>query len=69
MSAHVRADPDPDAEPDPRPPTGAEPDPRPPTGEAEMELADFAWSDRIVGLGFFPHELALPRDWRWTRSA
>jgi hypothetical protein len=32
-----------------------------------MELADFAWSDRIVGLGFFPHELALPPDWRWAR--
>jgi hypothetical protein len=28
-------------------------------------LAEFPWSGDIVGMGFFPDEVDLPRDWRW----
>jgi hypothetical protein len=35
----------------------------------EMPLAAFPWSDAIVGMGFFPHEVALPPGWRWGLSA
>jgi hypothetical protein len=29
-------------------------------------LREFEWSDGIVGMGFFPHEVALPAEWTWT---
>jgi hypothetical protein len=29
-------------------------------------LADFPWSDDIVGMGFFPDEVALPAGWSWS---
>lgn len=35
----------------------------------EMPLAAFAWSDAIVGMGFFPHEVALAPGWRWGPRA
>ena len=41
-----------------------------PRGCAEaMPLAAFPWSDAIVGMGFFPHEVALPPGWRWRPRA
>jgi hypothetical protein len=41
-----------------------------PRGRAEeMPLAAFPWSDAIVGMGFFPHEVALPPGWRWGQRA
>lgn len=30
-----------------------------------LPLDDFAWSDDIVGMGFFPDEVALPAGWSW----
>jgi hypothetical protein len=42
----------------------------PPEGEpAPSEgtpLSQFEWNDEIVGMGFFPDEVALPVGWRWT---
>ena len=32
-------------------------------------LAEFAWSDRVVGMGYFPDEVVLPPDWTWTVHA
>ena len=29
-------------------------------------LADFQWSDGVVGIGYFPDEVALPEEWRWS---
>lgn len=29
-------------------------------------LRDFEWSDGIVGMGYFPDEVALPAEWTWT---
>jgi hypothetical protein len=29
-------------------------------------LREFDWSDGVVGMGFFPSEVALPPDWTWT---
>jgi hypothetical protein len=47
----------------------AERRPRPaaPTSDQDegTPLAEFAWSDRIVGMGYFPEELLLPSDWTW----
>ena len=31
-------------------------------------LAEFPWSDGVVGLGFIPSELGLPVDWRWSSN-
>ena len=25
------------------------------------------WSDRMIGMGFHPEEVALPADWSWRR--
>ena len=32
----------------------------------DTPLADFTWSDSIVGIGFFPDEVGLPADWSWS---
>jgi hypothetical protein len=40
-------------------------EPRRPPNEQGTPLAEFPWSDDVVGMGFFPHELALPAGWRW----
>ena len=29
-------------------------------------LREFEWSDGIVGMGYFPDEVALPAEWTWT---
>jgi len=34
----------------------------------DTPLAEFPWSDRIVGIGFFPDEVGLPADWSWTSA-
>jgi hypothetical protein len=31
-----------------------------------VPLAEFEWSDEIVGIGFFPDEVLLPPDWPAT---
>jgi hypothetical protein len=36
-------------------------------GEQGTPLAEFPWSDSIVGIGFFPQEVALPDGWRPER--
>lgn len=40
---------------------------RQPTEQA-IPLAEFDWSDSVIGMGYLPHELALPTDWRWGAS-
>jgi hypothetical protein len=32
-------------------------------------LREFAWSDRVVGIGYFPEEVALPSGWTWPADA
>jgi hypothetical protein len=32
-------------------------------------LEEFPWNPDFVGMGFFPDEVALPRDWRWEPRA
>jgi hypothetical protein len=34
----------------------------------DLPLVDFAWSDGVVGMGFFPHEVGLPPGWSWASS-
>ena len=29
-------------------------------------LVELPWSDGIVGIGYFPDEVALPEEWRWS---
>ncbi|MGH2944377.1 MAG: hypothetical protein ACRDLN_16575 [Solirubrobacteraceae bacterium] len=29
-------------------------------------LAEFPWSDGVVGMGFFPEEVRLPSGWTWS---
>lgn len=46
-------------------------DPRhraPGDGGDDTPLADFPWSDGVVGMGFFPDEVALPPGWSWASS-
>jgi hypothetical protein len=31
-----------------------------------LPLADLAWSDGVIGMGFLPHEIGLPRRWTWS---
>jgi len=45
--------------------SSADCEPRRPLGEQGTPLADFPWTNAIVGMGFFPREVALPADWRW----
>jgi hypothetical protein len=42
----------------------AEREPRRPSSEPGTPLAEFPWSDSIVGMGYFPHEVALPNGWK-----
>lgn len=42
-------------------------EPRRSAGGQGTPLAEFAWSDATVGMGFLPHGLALPAGWRWER--
>jgi hypothetical protein len=32
----------------------------------DRPLADFPWSDGVVGMGFFPDEVGLPPGWSWA---
>jgi hypothetical protein len=32
-------------------------------------LAEFAWSERVVGMGYFPDEVGLPSDWTWAANS
>jgi hypothetical protein len=34
----------------------------------DRPLADFPWSDGVVGMGFLPHEVGLPQGWSWASS-
>jgi hypothetical protein len=38
-------------------------------GGEGLPLADFPWSDGVVGIGYFPEEVGLPRTWSWRISA
>ena len=31
-------------------------------------LREFEWSESIVGMGFFPHEVDLPAEWTWSQD-
>ena len=31
-----------------------------------VALAELPWSDRVVGLGFFPDEIGLGAEWTWS---
>jgi hypothetical protein len=39
-----------------------------PAGEPGTPVAELPWIDAVVGMGYFPHEVALPADWRWSRA-
>lgn len=36
-----------------------------PRQDEATPLREFEWNDDIVGIGFFPSEVALPEDWSW----
>lgn len=38
------------------------------SAEAGTPLADFPWHDSVVGMGYFPEEVALPSGWTWNAS-
>jgi hypothetical protein len=35
----------------------------------DTPLAEFHWSDGVVGMGYFPDEVGLPRSWTWRANA
>jgi len=38
------------------------------TDDSSTPLAHFPWSDGIVGMGYFPHEVDLPAEWQWSTA-
>jgi hypothetical protein len=32
----------------------------------DIPLAELPWSDQVLGMGFFPDEVELPREWAWS---
>jgi hypothetical protein len=44
------------------PPGADEPALQPDTAD-ETPLAEFSWSDDVIGIGYFPDEVGLPRAW------
>jgi hypothetical protein len=31
-------------------------------------VAEFPWSDGVVGMGYFPEETGLPSGWSWSHA-